>query len=90
VYDIKVLVGKGPEVRTERVPLAFEKDIDGYAAVALPPPYVGEIQKQTLEFGVVYVAKIIDGGDAIVAILYYAHVFHTGVYTQRDKGVFGV
>jgi hypothetical protein len=89
VYDVEIFVGKRPEIRAERIPLAFEKDVDGDTAVAFPPPNVGKIQEKSFEFGIVYVAKVVDSGYTIVAILYYTYILHTGMHTQRDKRILG-
>ncbi len=33
-------------------------------------------------------SKIVDGGNSVVSVLNYAHIFHVCVQAQRDKGVF--
>lgn len=73
---------------TESVPFAAQEYVDGYAAIALPPPGIGQFQKHQFILQVSNVAKVVDGGNSVVPVLNYAHIFHVGIQAQRDKGVF--
>ncbi len=88
MQDLKILVAECAQSVAEKIPLPAKEDVDGYAAVAFPPPYIGQFNEDQLVLLGDHSTKIIDGGHCIVTILYYAHILHVGVETQRDERVF--
>jgi len=65
----------------------FEKYVDGYAAIAFPPPHIGQFQKQSFLFCFHNAAKVVDGGDKVVSILYDTHILVSSISAKSYKWV---
>ena len=85
----QILVGECAQIWAELCPVVFEKYVDGNSSVAFPPPGSGQIQKRSLGYRILYGAKVVNGINSIVLILYYPYVFHTGVDAQWQERVLG-
>lgn len=83
----EIFVGKGAKEWSERFPIVFEKNVDGYRSVALPPPRGSQIQEQFFQLAVLYAAKIVYGSDPVVAILHHTYVFIASIDAQSDERI---
>ena len=72
-------VAESTQEGTERQPVSAQEDVDGDAAIAFPPPYLGLIHELSFQDRILDGTKIIDRGHDIVAILYHTNILVAGI-----------
>lgn len=61
-------------------PIVLQEDIDGYHAIALPPPLFCQEDEVDLVLLCLEALVIIDGGDIVVLILYDADILRIAIF----------